>query len=191
MAETSQPQRLFIAIPCSPPDGFGELQDRLHQWSHDKASKVRPVANENLHITLVFLGMLEAIERELVKQVMDHVLHETRNFSLQIQGLGYFANAIWLGIKPARELQLLEKRLNEELLRIGLPGASKRYLPHVTVARIGTGGRVNLSELSNEYSEKVWGTLPVNAVNLYQSRTLPSGAEYTISYQCKLLTMTS
>ena len=95
----------------------------------------RPTAKRNLHITVAFLGMLDAEQLERASRVPPIAVGP---FELELDRLGHFhgSRALWLGptaVPPA--LTALERRLWEGLEREGFEREPRIYRPHLTLAR--------------------------------------------------------
>lgn len=95
--------------------------------------RVKP---ERLHLTLAFLGELDARQIEAAITAGDAVVAD--GFSLRIDRVGHFdtANVAWLGpsvIPPG--LARLKAALDRELLHVHLPVDPGVYVPHITCLR--------------------------------------------------------
>ena len=102
---------------------------------------LRAVGRESLHVTLCFLGRLPPEVVEVVAQAMDRLEgRPARNLAL--------GNALWLPRRRPRVLAVelldplgqasgLQAELTEALVAADLFGSeARRFLPHVTVARV-------------------------------------------------------
>lgn len=98
--------------------------------------------DEQLHITLRFIG-------EVDRRVGEDAAHALAGIysaplTLHIEGVGSFdrrgrTNALWAGIRPHDDIGRLHRKIDQTLVRIGLPPEGRAYLPHVTLARMGGG----------------------------------------------------
>lgn len=93
---------------------------------------------ENLHLTLRFIGEVDhAVARDI-----DDVLAEIRapGFTLALKGVGEFgrkeARTLWAGVSNGEGLQHLAAKVESALQRMGLPAETRKYSPHVTLARL-------------------------------------------------------
>lgn len=128
------PQRLFFALL---PDAG--VRGRLVRLQKDLApAGGRPVPPENLHLTLLFLGDVEA---DKIKQLRDLAANtEGRRFDLTLDALGSFrqnhARILWLGPSgETPELNSLHRSLRRRTRDAGLPLRKETYRPHVTLIR--------------------------------------------------------
>jgi 2'-5' RNA ligase len=127
--------RLFIAIR------FDETTEKkaleLQRQIQDNASKGSYTAQGNLHVTLSFLGEVEASLVPRIQREMETIEHTS--FSLQFNQLGYFEKKLgdiwWIGCRREPALLDLESILVKRLSLIGLPGGEEPYHPHLTLAR--------------------------------------------------------
>ncbi len=97
------------------------------------AWRVKP---ERYHLTLEFLGELDALRIEAALRAGDAV--QASGFTLRLDTVGHFsgANVAWIG--PAQcpaPLAALKAALDRELLHHALPVATVAYVPHVTSLR--------------------------------------------------------
>ena len=93
---------------------------------------------ENYHLTLRFIGDIDQPTAEAVADVMAQI--RRKPFTVTLEGLDHFG-----GDKPRAIVaraqaspQLLELQAEQERLlrRIGIPPEPRRFVPHVTLARM-------------------------------------------------------
>lgn len=103
---------------------------------------VRWVPPENLHITLRFIGETQTWRAE----ELDNALAAIRApaFTLQLGGVGTFDKAgrvvsLYAGVQRNPALEHLQSKVETALHRAGLERERRRYIPHVTLARLGDG----------------------------------------------------
>ena len=128
------PQRLFFALL---PDEAVRKQLRRLQKDLSQAGG-RPVPEENLHLTLLFLGNVEADQVNAVRSIAAGI--EGKPFDLTLDTLGGFrqnnARVLWVGpSEPPPELGLLHQSLRRQVRKIGLRVGKGTYRPHVTLVR--------------------------------------------------------
>jgi 2'-5' RNA ligase len=96
----------------------------------------RAIAQQNIHLTLFFVGAFERARMEALKDAAASA--HAAAFSLSIDRLGYWRHnrILWAGARdcPA-ELTKLASRLSDALVRIGIHGEDRPYVPHVTLLR--------------------------------------------------------
>jgi 2'-5' RNA ligase len=122
-------RRLFFALWPDP-----EVRRQLVRISHQCTR--RPVADANLHMTLVFLGARTEEEQQCFCQAVSSIHCEP--FEIEMDYLGGRARSgiQWLAASRIPEV-LLEfvSRLNAALETCGYQPEPRRFLPHVTLAR--------------------------------------------------------
>lgn len=141
--------RLFVALEVSEEDRSVLADWALRAIGDDPG--LRPVAAENLHLTLAFLG-----HRSLAE--LDDVAALIEDFAPGEPPQLETAGALWLSPRrphvltvavadPSRRLGRLHERLWDELEAVGLPREERPFRPHITVARIRRGWGVPRREL--------------------------------------------
>lgn len=160
-------QRLFFAVW---PDGAARRA--LASVARDSLPRqAKPVALENLHITLVFLGSITAEQRACAERAAEQV--SAPAFALRLERLGWFRRARVVWSAPAQTppaLLALVEGLNRELEACGFESESRPYHAHMTLAR-KVARRVD--EAAHPPIE--W---TVDAFHLVRSRTHPDGSRY-------------
>lgn len=118
--------RLFVAIPLSP-----SLKQRLQTIQPPRTRGITPVASDNLHLTLQFIGDAEP---QAVIDALTPVV--AQSFTLEFTELSRFQKGvIWLGVKDSPELKALQLSIVKALVKAGFTMQAKRFLPHITLAR--------------------------------------------------------
>ncbi|WP_033922684.1 RNA 2',3'-cyclic phosphodiesterase [Sphingomonas sp. 37zxx] len=98
--------------------------------------------DDQLHITLRFIGEVERPVAEDVAVALGAI--HAAPLTLAIAGVGRFekrgrTNCVWAGVRPVDAIGRLHRKIDQALVRIGLPPEGRAYLPHVTLARLGGG----------------------------------------------------
>ena len=92
----------------------------------------------NLHLTLRFIGEVD----EGVASDIDATLARIRapRFAVTLAGTGCFGGdrprLLWVGVESSDALLQLHDRIEAALRRAGLAPETRRYSPHVTLARL-------------------------------------------------------
>jgi len=177
--------RAFIAIPL-PGNILTEVrrvQESLKRVPH----KFRWVRPENIHLTLKFLGDIDATATAVIFEAMRETAREFMPLSLSVRGLGVFPGVrrprvLWAGLAgQTGRLIELQHTLETYLEDKGYDRDRKKsFKGHLTIARVK--GRVDSAKFV-ETLETVgrFETDPFTADRfiLYQSDLKPSGAVYT------------
>jgi RNA 2',3'-cyclic 3'-phosphodiesterase len=126
--------RLFVALrpPASVRSPLLDVMSGVPgaRWQDD----------DQLHITLRFVGEVDGRMAEDVAHALGTV--RAPALSLDIAGVGRFdtrgrANALWAGVRPRDAIAGLHRKVDQALVRCGLPPEGRAYLPHLTLARLG------------------------------------------------------
>ena len=116
---------------------------------------VRWIDRENFHITLRFIGDVDRpLARELAQSFEDV---KAGPFSLRLENLDVFGNSkphsLFAGVRKSDELLTVRAEQDRICWRLGLEPDSRKFTPHVTLARVrGTGSDVIASYLSSHGS---------------------------------------
>ena len=125
--------RLFVAL-----DLPRSLRERL-SWMAGGLPGARWVAPENYHVTLRFIGELPGWRAEEVDIALAGL--RAPGFTLQLAGIGTHekggkVNALWAGVERNPQLDHLQTKIETALQRAGLERERRRFVPHVTLARL-------------------------------------------------------
>ena len=123
--------RLFVAI--RPPE---PIRDLLVDAMDDSAD-FRWQTDEQLHITLRFIGEVERPPANDVADALTRVRAEP--FQLSITGVGRFeqrnGGALWAAVEPKPPLAALAAKIERVCQENGLEPERRAYHPHITIAR--------------------------------------------------------
>jgi len=127
--------RCFLALPL-PPQVVDETVQRLAA-ARDRWPDLRWIPPERWHLTLVFLGDVSDVTLERLSLRVERVSRRSGPIRLRLEGAGRFdQRVLWLGVGGHREaLQRLSASLAAAADRDGVPRESRRFRPHLTVAR--------------------------------------------------------
>ncbi len=126
--------RLFIAI--RPPD---PVRDRLVD-AMEGIEGARWVDEENLHLTLRFVGEVERPAANDLAGALGRIAWP--RFALRIDGVGHFtrkgeATALWARVAASGPLEGLRQKVEAACESVGLGRETRRFTPHLTLARLG------------------------------------------------------
>jgi 2'-5' RNA ligase len=170
--------RLFVAL-----DLPSEMRGHMLAWATRALTGipgVRLQRPEAMHVTLCFLGGQPATAAEAIAEAMRAAVGRRSEVRLMPEAL------VWLPPRRPRvaALELIDDTGELTALQASLAAAlahggwyepqRRRFLAHVTVARIGRNAPWQPSELPAPPAGPVIGT----SVSLYRSHTGPSGARY-------------
>ncbi len=142
MPEPTNTWRVFIAIeiPASLGTRIINHIDHLRNLVPDaRASWSR---EDNLHLTLKFLGDIPVASIEQLSAAAAIVASKVAPFEIVVQGCGAFPprgqpRVLWIGIDdPSSKLSELKRALEDECASAGFAREPRVFHPHLTIARI-------------------------------------------------------
>ncbi|MCL6684280.1 RNA 2',3'-cyclic phosphodiesterase [Sphingomonas alba] len=123
--------RLFVAI--RPPE---DIRDALID-AMDDGPELRWVGDEQLHLTLRFVGEVEQPTADDLATALARMRFEA--FELRLTGVGRFdqrnGGAVWAGIEPKAPLAALASKVERICQEVGIPAERRAFHPHITLAR--------------------------------------------------------
>ncbi len=168
--------RLFVALPL--PDG---VIARLMIMSSGVpgAQWTEPA---NMHLTLCFIGEVEESVAEDIDALLAGITVPA--FSLELAGVGTFgegtkARMLWAGVKPSAALLHLQAKVESAIVRAGLPPETRKFAPHVTLARLNHPHSVRLENFIVGNTLFQAGPFAVDRFALFESRLGKNTAVYT------------
>jgi 2'-5' RNA ligase len=157
---------------------------------------VKPVAEDNLHITIRFLGdvtsdRLPAVQHALSEAASDVPAADARVVAFEKQRWN-LSPQVWcahVDDRPARVLTALEREVTPRIAPLGFPPESRRFLPHITVGRSRRRGRRKpwhegkerdcTGQYAKLMNEPVGPSFPVRELTLFESELTPRGSRYS------------
>lgn len=144
------------------------------------------VKEENLHLTLRFLGEQDEHGMQKAVEAGETVARQQVPFRFVVRGAGVFpdtrrARVLWVGIEePVEPLYLLAQSLEHELRERGFPAEEKPFRSHITLARVKEPPPASVIEklLASLPTESL-GVVEVRSFVLMQSVLHPDGSQYT------------
>ena len=176
--------RTFIAIDLE--EGLKKTLQGLIRELKSTGADIRWTQGGGLHLTLKFLGEIEAERAAVVEKILKDVTARHACFSLRLEGTGTFPDGqnprvLWVGFSGEPALLALQDELDRELEREGFPREDRAFHPHLTLGRVKGPGRIRnaLQELEKHRQESL-GSMTVHKVAFFESRLRPEGAEYRV-----------
>jgi 2'-5' RNA ligase len=166
--------RVFVAV-FPPSEVQSEALAWVRRWSSN--NRVRWTRPENVHLTLKFLGDVQAEALDNIHAALGEVCAQHTPFDASLAELGAFSSArrariLWVGVGTGYDrLRALAADVDDALAPLGFEGDKRPYVPHLTLGRVrgrpvnfdlpsgtvGTGFRVSRVELT-ESSLEVQGS---------------------------------
>ena len=166
--------RLFVAI--RPPE---PIRDRLID-AMDDSPELRWVGDDNLHLTLRFIGEVERPLADDIAVALERVRSDP--FQLALAGVGMFdrrnGGGLWAGVQARDEVAALAAKVDRACQSAGLPPERRLFHPHVTLARYNRHSRPAAWSFLERNRALASGEFDVNAFTLFESRLSRHGAHY-------------
>lgn len=179
--------RCFIALEA-PTEVRKCLVDKIRLWRNHRG--VNWVAEQNLHLTLLFLGDVDSSKIEELRQILQEVTDRTKALSLSLKGLELFPaklpRLIWSSLDNAdQSIYTLHKDLLSMVRQAGFEPDVKPLKLHITLGRLK-------SQLPEPVEREIMqssvdkDSYLYDTITLYRSILKPDGPTYQILQQYKL-----
>jgi RNA 2',3'-cyclic 3'-phosphodiesterase len=143
-------------------------------------AKWQPV--ENLHLTLRFIGEVDEPTAGDIDQMLSGLREKA--FELALRGVGEFGgrdpHALWAGVSSSPALLHLVAKIESALQRMGLPAETRKYAPHVTLARLRDAPIVKVRDFLGANAGFDSGPFAVRSFALFSSFQTPRGSLYRV-----------
>jgi len=174
-------KRLFVALPLGRP-AIAELNALVH-LGRRSAPFVRWVRPEHLHITLKFLGDVEAGPEAEAIAALD-ALEAEPPFQFNLAEVGAFPSparprVIWTGIAEGQsQVTHLAGQVDLLLARRGFAREERPFSPHVTIGRLKETNDLNSLWNAMKANAFVGSRCTASEVRLVHSTLTPKGPIY-------------
>ena len=177
--------RLFIAIDLS--DEQKKALRRLQWRAQEYLAGVKWITPEGMHLTLKFLGDVEAERFSAIRAALAETAAVTAPFIFRPGGVGVFpgvrrARVIWAGLMAGKQaLVATAARLEKSLARdAGFPLERRPLVPHLTIGRMRRPvDEEHVKKFLHLEAAFQTGEKTAGAMVLYESRLGRDGAAYT------------
>jgi len=187
--------RAFIAVEIENPTVLSNLI-KVRDLLAETGADLKPVEDENIHLTIRFLGHISYTTLEVIKRILAALHDRVKPFTMHVKGVGAFPSlsrprVVWAGVdKGSEELSAIRRFIDEEIARNRLMDVHRdqhEFSPHITLARIRSGRNIaKLIKILEQYSDYDFGESPVTQIKLKQSTLTPRGPIYKDIYVVKL-----
>ncbi len=180
--------RAFVAIEIS--DEVRAALVRAQQELGRCGAKVKWVEPENVHLTLKFLGDVDALMIEQVKAAMAESAGGSASltaggpFHFSVEGLGSFPprrtpRVVWAGVSAGADAAVrLQAGLEAALRPLGFE-KERDFVPHLTIGRVkAPQGAERLVPAIKRHAHTRFGSCSAAEMVLFESKLTPSGAVY-------------
>lgn len=129
-------RRLFFALSLPK-----KIQQEIIAWraGHFLPEAGRPVAADNLHLTLAFLGEISTQKEQVLRTLAGRISQSA--FTVHLNDAGHWPRpgVIWMGCRQApRSLLQLAELLRAQAARNGCYQTTQPFHPHITLLRGAT-----------------------------------------------------
>ena len=166
--------RLFVAI--RPPE---EVRDLLID-AMDDSPALRWVGDEQLHLTLRFIGEVERPVADDLAAALDRI--RSPSFDLEVAGVGKFdqrnSGAVWAGVRPKEAVAALAAKVERGVQQAGLEAEHRAFMPHITLARWNRRDEDVVRSFLRRNADLKSEPFRVDRFILFESRLSRHGAHY-------------
>ncbi|MEM0283112.1 MAG: RNA 2',3'-cyclic phosphodiesterase [Sulfolobales archaeon] len=180
----SEEIRSFIAVEIE----NGEVLKRIIKFknmiSELSGVSLKPVEDENIHITIRFLGSIDRTTLDMVKKIIDK-LASLKRFNIHIKGVGGFPSisrprVLWVGIEEGFEnLREIRGYIDLNLRGLRVHEDQHEFLPHITIARVKDSIPQKAVQTLISYASEDFGFSEVSKIYLKKSTLTPRGPIYS------------
>jgi len=174
-------RRLFLALPLE--RGLYKVLARYRD-AHGRIPYLRWMPLQNLHVTVLFLGLVEEYKLTELRERVSCALRAVPRFELAFDRITYAprhrpADMVWAQFKPHPLFDLMvdEVRKAAEPIVVSPENATRERIPHCTLARFR--GKIPERPLFRlRQLEHHRGVMPVERVVLFESKLRSEGPHY-------------
>ena len=169
--------RLFVAI--DPPES---VRLRLAGLCNGVPG-ARWVPPEQFHLTLRFIGDVDSGTFADIADALAGI--GVAPFSLRLRGVGHFPprsqpRVLWAGVEDSAPAARLHDKIEARLRRLGVSPDSRKFAPHVTLARLRGTRLGKVRDYLAEHALFATESFPVSEFHLYSSQLGAGGAVHSI-----------
>ena len=143
----------------------------------------RQVPAENMHVTLRYLGEVDAPLADEVCEALTTVRHSP--FVLEVSGVGFFGKRkdprlLYAGVRPHDGLVALHHKVEGLLMQLGVPPRERKYHPHITLARLKGAASQHVGDFLAANSLLLSPPFEIRSFALYESHRRHDGSHYRL-----------
>ena len=141
----------------------------------------RWVNAESFHLTVRFIGEVDEGRFDDIDMALSRI--QATAFELTLDGVATFGkeqapHTLWVGVQRNEALASLHGKVDRALVSIGFEPESRKYSPHVTLARLQEASFPRLGAFVAEHALFRAGPAPIDRFVLFSSFLSRSGAIY-------------
>lgn len=172
--------RLFISLDFD--EAFLEKLLIIRDKLADSFTGLKWESKNKLHLTLKFIGDIDASRTEKIAQIIEKVLNNYKEINLVFTGFSTFMRdnkpaILWAGFAENKLLQKLVTELEEGLNIIGIEKCNKKFKAHLTLMRLKGNESLSLIDSFTSYNAENFST-KAKSVTLFKSILKPTGSVY-------------
>ena len=141
----------------------------------------RWMTREQLHLTLRLIGEVDGRDAAAIDDALAAIAAPA--FTLSLKGVGEFGgkspHALWVGGEANEALNHLQRKIETALQRIGLPAETRKFTPHITLARLKAAPRERLMHFLTDNALYRSAPFEANEFTLFSSVLTSDGSHYT------------
>jgi 2'-5' RNA ligase len=176
--------RVFIAAVL--PDEMRKQINTLVEEFRSPNQSIKWVREENVHITLNFLGEVADGNIEELAGIIGKALTGMSPFFVEVGGISAFPSperprVLWIGVDdPKQGLKKAYSAIYDALEHSALEvhRETKEYTPHITIGRIKGRFDRNIVQILHSYQDRRFGGYQVKETVLFRSILHPEGPRY-------------
>ena len=142
----------------------------------------RWVDPENYHVTLRFIGDIDDRLAHEIASLLDGV--RRRSFEVRFGNLMSFGGrkprAVVVAVEPIQPLLELQSELERLMQRLGLEPEGRKFIPHVTLARLRDASSYDVAEYLSSRGGFRSAPFKVSRFVLFSSRASQGGGPYVV-----------
>ncbi len=177
-------RRFFIALPVDDEESIQSLSG-ITRYLKKNESFLKVVPHLNYHTTVKFIG---SVKSELVDSIINSFLslNQLKKVKYKIEGIGAFPSmekplVLWAGLKcDSKPLAELVQAVEELALSIGIAPENRKFIPHLTLARIKKEITIpsEFTLILNKEKDSMFASSVFRELVLYESILKNGGPEY-------------
>ena len=142
----------------------------------------RWVDPSDYHVTLRFIGDIDrrlanAVDEELID--LSHEAIRIRVTNVDVFG-GDKPHTLYAGIEASRPLVGLQADSERRLRRLGLAPEPRKFVPHITLARLRGASTLDLADYLSAYGSLMGVEFVAERVALFSARDMVGGGPYIV-----------
>ena len=168
--------RAFIALPVAP-DVIQKIVRCQEELAQQTGDRVRWTPEDQIHLTLQFLGNISLEELEQIQARLAGVIKPLR---LRARGLGGFPSSrnprvLWVGLEgDIDQLKAVQAAVEHTTGR----SEERKFHPHLTIGRVREGRRFTAK--LDQWKNRSFGEWHARELLLMQSKLSPKGATHSV-----------